>query len=97
MLRGTLVGPATLLYAFNSTAIPASPPNTFLRWRTPLAFLQVKRALAKSPDSIRFVDASWHLGGTRNAKEEFKEGHLPGGVFFDIDSIADQAASLPHM
>ncbi|CAM9998947.1 unnamed protein product, partial [Laminaria digitata] len=58
---------------------------------------QVKEALAKSPDSIRCVDASWHLDGKRNGKEEFKEGHLPGSVFFDIDGIADQAVSLPHM
>ena len=58
---------------------------------------QVKEALATSPDSIRCVDASWHLAGKRNAKEEFKEGHLPGAVYFDIDGIADQAVSLPHM
>ncbi|CAM9498943.1 unnamed protein product [Ectocarpus sp. 4 AP-2014] len=58
---------------------------------------EVKEALAKSPDSIRCVDASWHLGGDRNAKEEFKEGHLPGAVFFDIDRIADAGVPLPHM
>lgn len=80
------------------TAPPPLPP-TLLRWRVffYLPCSQVKEALAKSPDSIRLVDASWHMGGSRNAKAEFKEGHLPGGVFFDIDGIADQAVSLPHM
>lgn len=53
--------------------------------------------MAESPDSIHCVDASWHLGGDRNGKEEFKEGHLPGAVFFDIDEIADIALPLPHM
>lgn len=43
------------------------------------------------------MDASWHLDGGRKGKEEFKEGHLPGAVFFDIDEIADLALSLPHM
>ncbi len=58
---------------------------------------KVKEALAKSPDSIRCVDASWHLGGDRNGEEEFRQGHLPGAVFFDIDKISDQAVPLPHM
>ncbi|CAN0035796.1 unnamed protein product, partial [Hapterophycus canaliculatus] len=58
---------------------------------------KVKEALEKSPDSVRCVDASWHLGGGRSGKNEFKEGHLPGAVFFDIDQIADLALPLPHM
>eukprot|EP00752_Nemacystus_decipiens_P012179 g10797.t1 len=58
---------------------------------------EVKKALAKSPDAIHFVDASWHLGGERSGKEEFKEGHLPGAVFFDIDKVADVSLPLPHM
>lgn len=53
--------------------------------------------MVKSPGSIHWVDASWHLGGGRNGKEEFKEGHPPGAVFFDIDKIADLALPLPHM
>ncbi|CAN0002035.1 unnamed protein product [Pylaiella littoralis] len=58
---------------------------------------EVKEAMVKSPDSIHCVDASWHLGGDRNGKREFREGHLPGAVFFDIDEIADLALPLPHM
>lgn len=57
----------------------------------------MKKALAKSPDAIHFVDASWHLGGDRSGREEFKEGHLPGAVYFDIDKIADVSLPLPHM
>lgn len=75
-----------------SPELVVSPRRRFL-----IMSLKVKEALAKSPDSIRCVDASWHLGGNRNANEEFKEGHLPGAVFFDIDKIADTAVPLPHM
>ena len=31
------------------------------------------------------------------AQEEFAARHIPGAVFFDVDRIADQSTSLPHM
>jgi len=50
-----------------------------------------------APD-IRVVDASWYLPGeNRDPKAEFRERHIPGAVFFDIDEIADTDNPLPHM
>ncbi|HAK63124.1 MAG TPA: 3-mercaptopyruvate sulfurtransferase [Alphaproteobacteria bacterium] len=50
-----------------------------------------------APD-IRIVDASWYLPGSgRDPRAEYKEGHIPGAVFFDIDEICDTANPLPHM
>ncbi len=47
---------------------------------------------------IRVVDASWYLPGTaRDAAAEYRTGHIPGAVFFDLDEISDQQSSLPHM
>ncbi len=47
---------------------------------------------------IRVVDVSWWPDGTqRNGREEYLEAHIPGTVFFDIDTIADQGSSLPRM
>lgn len=44
------------------------------------------------------IDASWHLPPTgRNGLAEFRERHIPGSVFFDIDTIADLTSGLPHM
>ncbi len=49
------------------------------------------------PD-LRVIDASWHLPTTaRKGDAEFREGHIPGAVFFNIDEIADASAGLPHM
>jgi len=49
-----------------------------------------------APD-VRIVDASWHMPATgRDAKAEFKETHIPGAVFFDIEEIADTDSPLPH-
>jgi thiosulfate/3-mercaptopyruvate sulfurtransferase len=49
------------------------------------------------PD-VKVVDATYFLPGLgRNAGEEFRQRHIPGAVFFDIDAIADSATSLPHM
>lgn len=49
------------------------------------------------PD-IRIFDASWHMPAAgREAGAEYRSGHIPGAVFFDIDAIADHATDLPHM
>lgn len=48
--------------------------------------------------SIRIVDATWHLPTVdRTGIEDYRDGHIPGAVFWDIDAIADPASSLPHM
>lgn len=45
---------------------------------------------------LSIVDASWHLGD-RGGAAEYRDRHIPGAVFFDIDAIADPATALPHM
>ncbi len=50
-----------------------------------------------APD-LRLIDASWYLpDADRDARAEFREAHIPGAVFFDIDEIADTDNPLPHM
>ena len=50
-----------------------------------------------APD-LRVVDASWHLPDSgRDAAAEYREQHIPGAVFFDLDEISDDASDLPHM
>jgi thiosulfate/3-mercaptopyruvate sulfurtransferase len=47
---------------------------------------------------IKTVDASWYLPAHgRDARAEFRAGHIPGAVFFDIDAITDRSSNLPHM
>ena len=49
------------------------------------------------PD-LGVIDASWHLPNTgRIGAAEFRFAHIPGAVFFDIDTIADLDQGLPHM
>ena len=44
------------------------------------------------------IDASWHAPDSENdAATEFKDGHVPGAVFFDIPEISDQNTPLPNM
>ena len=50
-----------------------------------------------APD-LRVVDGSWHMPQVkRDPAAEYREAHLPGAVFFDIDGIADKTSDLPHM
>jgi thiosulfate/3-mercaptopyruvate sulfurtransferase len=47
---------------------------------------------------LAIIDGSWYLlASGRDARSEYRTGHIPGAVFFDIDAIADQTTSLPHM
>ncbi|MBP6818565.1 3-mercaptopyruvate sulfurtransferase [Ferrovibrio sp. MS7] len=51
----------------------------------------------KAPD-LRIVDASWYLPTmSRNGQMEYRDSHIPGAVFFDIDEISDSDSPLPHM
>lgn len=48
--------------------------------------------------SIRVVDATWHLPTVgREGRGDYEAGHIPGAVFWDIDTIADPDDPLPHM
>lgn len=48
--------------------------------------------------NIAVVDASFHLPNRhRDALAEYRQGHIPGAVFFDINTICDTASKLPHM
>lgn len=50
-----------------------------------------------APD-LCIVDASWYLpNAKRDPASEYKEAHIPGAVFFDIDEICDTESHLPHM
>jgi thiosulfate/3-mercaptopyruvate sulfurtransferase len=49
------------------------------------------------PD-LRILDATWYLPHLRrDARRAFREAHIPGAVYFDIDAIADPRRGLPHM
>jgi thiosulfate/3-mercaptopyruvate sulfurtransferase len=44
------------------------------------------------------VDSSWYLAAMqRDAKAEYREHHIPGAVFWDLDLLSDQRTPLPHM
>jgi thiosulfate/3-mercaptopyruvate sulfurtransferase len=44
------------------------------------------------------VDGSYHLPTQqRDARAEYRSGHIPGAVFFDIEKISDDSTDLPHM
>jgi thiosulfate/3-mercaptopyruvate sulfurtransferase len=47
---------------------------------------------------VVIVDASFYLPTQkRDAKAEYTASHIPGAVFFDIETVADHSSDLPHM
>lgn len=46
---------------------------------------------------LKVLDASWYLPTSpRHPFNEFLDTHIPGAQFFDIETIADTASSLPN-
>ncbi len=44
------------------------------------------------------VDGSYFLPTQqRDARAEYRAGHIPGAAFFDIEAICDRSTELPHM
>ena len=47
---------------------------------------------------IGVVDGSYFLPTQkRDAHAEYRSGHIPGAVFFDIEAVSDHSTDLPHM
>jgi thiosulfate/3-mercaptopyruvate sulfurtransferase len=52
---------------------------------------------ARLPDVV-VLDGSYYVPTTkRDAEAEYRAGHIPGAVRFDIEVIADHSIPLPHM
>jgi thiosulfate/3-mercaptopyruvate sulfurtransferase len=50
-----------------------------------------------APDIV-VVDGSWYLPAmNRDPEAEYRAGHIPGAIRFDIDTVKDQNSALPHM
>ena len=48
--------------------------------------------------ALRVLDATWYLPTLkRDARAEYRQAHVPGAAYFDIDAIADRQQGLPHM
>ena len=68
--------------------------KNFQAWSPPSGWLPT----SVMPATLLVFDATVYLPNEgRNAQAEFAEGHIPGAGFFDIDAIADNETSLPHM
>lgn len=47
---------------------------------------------------LRVFDATFYMPAeTQDARALFREAHIPGARFFDLDEVADQETDLPHM
>jgi len=48
-------------------------------------------------EPIKILDATYALPGAGKPFDAFLQRHIKGAQFFDIDVVADQESSLPHM
>lgn len=44
---------------------------------------------------VRVVDAGWRLDGT-DTRALFRQAHIPGAVFFDLEAVSAPTSPLPH-
>ncbi len=70
---------------------PAPLPS---RWLVPTDWLAER---LRDP-AVVAVDGSYFLPTQkRDAQAEYRGGHIPGAVFFDIEAVCDHSTDLPHM
>ena len=70
------------------------PPSPASRWLKSTDWL----AEHSSDRDVVVVDASYFLPTQqRDGHAEYRSGHIPGAVFFDIEAICDHSTDLPHM
>src|SRR5262245_15165452 len=76
-----------------TTGEPAMPQPTS-RWLVTTDWLAARLG---TPD-LSIVDGSFYLPAQkRDAAAEYRAGHIPGAVRFDLDAISDHGNPLPHM
>jgi len=70
------------------------PPSPTSRWLVSTDWL----AERLNDPSLIPVDGSYFLPTQkRDALAEYRAGHIPGAVFFDIEAVSDHSTDLPHM
>jgi thiosulfate/3-mercaptopyruvate sulfurtransferase len=70
------------------------PPSPTSRWLVSTDWL----AERLSDPNVAVVDGSYFLPTQkRDAHAEYRGGHIPGAVFFDIEAVSDHSTELPHM
>jgi thiosulfate/3-mercaptopyruvate sulfurtransferase len=70
------------------------PPHPVSKWLVTTEWL----AANLGTPGLVVLDGSYYLPAAgRDAAAEYKAGHIPGAIRFDIDEIADHSTSLPHM
>ena len=65
----------------------------------PLISARALHSCLSEPD-LKIVDATWiapFLDPDTKGVERYNQGRIPGAVFLDIDQVADQSSTLPHM
>ena len=71
----------------------ASVPSPKSRWLVSTDWL----AEHLRDRNVAVVDGSYLVLQKRDAHAEYRDGHIPGAVFFDIDAVSDHSTELPHM
>src|SRR5271155_5543680 len=72
----------------------SAAPSPTSRWLVSTDWLAER---LNDPGSV-VVDASYFLPTQkRDAHAEYRAGHIPGAVFFDLEAVSDHSTDLPHM
>ncbi len=72
----------------------SSKPSPTSRWLVSTDWLAER---LRDRDLV-VVDGSYPPPGEkRDITAEYRAGHIPGAVFFDIDAVSDHSTELPHM
>ncbi len=48
-------------------------------------------------EKLKIIDCRWYINDKKKGEEEYKKGHIPGAIFFDLEKNSDLNNPIPHM
>ena len=48
-------------------------------------------------EKLKIIDCRWYVNDKKKGEEEYKKGHIPGAIFFDLEKNSDLNNPIPHM
>ncbi len=48
-------------------------------------------------NQLKIIDCRWYINDFQKGRDEYKKGHIPSAIYFDIEKNSDLNNPIPHM
>ncbi len=47
--------------------------------------------------NVKIIDGRWYIDDKKKGQTEFKNNHIPGAIFFNLELLSNKEIKIPHM